>query len=81
VNDAPEIPPPQGDSNWFRSMTPREHWIAAALFAAFGAFFILLAFVQRGWWFGWVILLLGLISLVRGVQHVFDATRHEDPEP
>jgi hypothetical protein len=62
-------------------MTPREHWIAAGLFAGFGGFFFLLSFVQRGWWFGWVILLLGMISLLRGVQHVFDATRYEDQEP
>lgn len=63
------------DPNWFREPTPREHRIAAALFIGFGVFFVLLFFVQSGWWFRWVILGLGVISTIHGVRHALDARR------
>lgn len=61
-----------GDSRWFREPNRRELWIAAGLFVFFGIFFVLLFVVQRGWWFRWVILGLGIISILRGLR---DAVR------
>ena len=57
------------DPEWFRPPTPREHKIGAALFIAFGVFFVLLFLVERGWGFRWVILGLGVISIWRGLWH------------
>lgn len=53
----------------FREPTPREHKLAAALFIAFGVFFILLFVVEKGWGFRWVLLGLGIISIWRGLWH------------
>ena len=50
-------------SPWFREPSRRERRIGAGLFLGFGIFFIALAWVQRGWWFAWVILGLGMVSL------------------
>lgn len=50
-------------SPWFREPSRRERRIAAGLFVGFGIFFIGLAWVQRGWWFAWVILGLAVVSL------------------
>lgn len=50
-------------SPWFREPSPRERRIGAGLFLGFGIFFGALAWVQRGWWFAWVILGLGVVSL------------------
>jgi hypothetical protein len=50
-------------SPWFREPSKRERRIGAALFVGFGVFFIALSWVQRGWWFAWVILGLGVVSL------------------
>ncbi len=60
---------------WFRAPSRREHWIAAGLFVGFGVFFVLLSVVNRGWWFGWVILLLGVWSLAHALGHALDARR------
>jgi hypothetical protein len=57
------------DPDWFREPTAREHAIGAGLFVAFGVFFVLLFFVERGWGFRWVMLGLGLISIWRGAWH------------
>jgi hypothetical protein len=51
------------ESAWFREPTRRERRIGAGLFLGFGVFFFGLAWVQRGWWFAWVILGLGGISI------------------
>jgi hypothetical protein len=63
------------DPNWFREPTRREHWIAAGLFLGFGLFFVLLFVVQSGWWFRWIVLLLGLFSMMRGARHLIGAIR------
>jgi hypothetical protein len=55
---------------WFREMTPRERRIAAGLFFGFGIFFVMLSFVLKGWWFRWVILFLGVYSIVAGARHL-----------
>lgn len=65
---------PQHDSRWFRDLNRRERWIAGGLFIGFGVFFVLLFVVQRGWWFRWVVLLLGLISILHGVRHALHAS-------
>ena len=69
--------PEAANPDWFRAPSRREHWIAAGLFVGFGAFFFLLSVVNRGWWFGWVILLLGVWSLAYGARHALDARRAE----
>jgi fatty acid desaturase len=66
---APDAAPETADAEWFREPTRREHWIAAALFAAFGGFFVLLFVVQSGWWFRWVVLGLGALSALYGLWH------------
>ena len=63
----------QQDDDWFREPSRRERWIAAALFVGFGIFFAMLFVVQRGWWFRWVILALGAISVINGVRHAIAA--------
>jgi len=63
------------DPNWFRQPTRREHWIAAGLFVGFGVFFALLFVIQRGWWFRWVVIGLGVISTFHGLRHALDAIR------
>jgi hypothetical protein len=68
-------PTPDSEQAWFRSPTPREHRIAAALFMGFGLFFVLLFFVEPGWPFRWVILALGLFSIFHGLRHLADALR------
>jgi hypothetical protein len=65
----------EADPAWFRGPTRREHWLAAALFVAFGVFFVLLFFVTAGWWFRWVTLGLGLYSILHGLGHARDARR------
>jgi hypothetical protein len=70
-----EVPLEQSDSDWFREPTAREHRIAAALFGGFGVFFVLLFLVESGWWFRWVILVLGVFSTIRGVRHALRARR------
>ena len=57
------------ESQWFREPSRRERRIAAGLFVGFGIFFFGLAWVQRGWWFAWVILGLGGISLWAAARH------------
>jgi fatty acid desaturase len=58
------------DPDWFRAPTPRERRIAAALFIGFGISFLALFVVLSGWWFRWVILVLGGYSIVAGVRHL-----------
>jgi len=56
---------------WFRELTRRERWGAAILFGAFGVGFVALSWVQRGWWFSWVILGLGAVSLYSAGRHLW----------
>lgn len=70
-----DSPDPQADPRWFREPSRREHWIAAGLFVGFGIFFVLLFVLQRGWWFAWVLLGLGAISVWHGIGHMRDAKR------
>lgn len=58
------------DDAWFRAPTRREHAIGAALFIGFGLFFVALFVVLAGWWFRWVILGLGGVSVLRGLRHL-----------
>ena len=81
VTQQHDEPPEMSDPNWFREPTRREHWIAAGLFVAFGLFFALLFVVQRGWWFGWVVLALGVISILHGTRHAMDAMRNAKSQP
>jgi hypothetical protein len=75
----PEPMKPEGapsntdDGAWFREPTRREHRIAAALFIGFGLFFVMLWVVQQGWWFRWVVLGLGVYSILHGLRHARDA--------
>ena len=66
------------DERWFREPTAREHRIAAGLFVGFGVFFVLLYFVQSGWWFRWVVLGLGVISILHGARHLADSWRRKE---
>ena len=63
------------DPQWFRPPSRREHRIAAGLFIGFGIFFAMLFVVLWGWWFRWVVLILGAISIVHGVRHAIDSRR------
>jgi fatty acid desaturase len=67
------------DPQWFREPTRREHWIGAAVFIGFGLFFLAMFVILNGWWFRWVIGLLGVVSLLRGVRHVAGALRSPRP--
>ena len=69
----PDAPAEAADPQWFRGPTRREHWLAAALFVAFGVFFVLLFVVTAGFWFRWVTLGLGLYSILHGLRHARDA--------
>ena len=71
--DPPEAVPEAADPDWFREPTPREHTLAAALFVAFGVFFAALFMVLRGWWFRWVILAIGVLSVLHGLWHAVEA--------
>jgi|SRR5438552_2797584 len=69
------------ESPWFREPSRRERRIAAGLFVGFGVFFLALAWVQRGWWFAWVILALGAVSLwYAGWQWWNSQIRMQKPE-
>ena len=70
-----ESPQESADPDWFREPTPREHRMAAALFVAFGGFFALLFLVLSGWWFRWVILGLGALSVLHGLWHAAASRR------
>lgn len=61
--------------DWFREPTRRELKIGAALFTGFGAFFVLMFFVEKDWGFRWVLLTLGVVSIVRGCWHLVDVMR------
>jgi len=64
-----------GDAEWFREPTRREQWLGAGLFAGFGVFFLLFFYVQRGSNFRWIILGLGVISILRATRHMIKAIR------
>ncbi len=49
--------------------------MAAGMFLGFGVFFVLLFFVNRGWWFRWIILVLGIVSIWHGARHMRDARK------
>ena len=68
-----DIQPEHADPDWFRPPTRRERIIGAALFIAFGLFFILLFIVSRGFWFRWVLLALAIWSVIVGLRHAFGA--------
>jgi hypothetical protein len=65
----------EASPQWFREPTRREHGIAVWLFGGFGAFFVMLFFVQSGWWFRWVELGLAAISLWIGLRHLIALVR------
>src|SRR5437764_12602498 len=65
------------DPEWFREPSLRERRLGAALFVAFGVFFVVLFRVERGWGFRWVILGLGVVSLWRGLAHALQARRRK----
>ena len=67
------------DPEWFRAPTRREHAIGAGLFVGFGIAFVLLFVVLRGWWFRWVVLGLGVYSIVRGLRHLLGVIDPRDP--
>jgi hypothetical protein len=69
----PDIP--ASDPQWFRAPNRREHWIAAGLSMGFALFFFILFYVERGWWFRWVILGLGFFSLLQVIRHARGAIR------
>jgi predicted membrane protein len=71
------IPPEKEEANpeWFREPTRREHWIAAGIFVGCGLFFLMMFFVLAGWWFRWVIIVLGIYSMIHGLRHARDAKR------
>lgn len=74
IDDRPPIAGPGiADPTWFREPTPRERLIAAALFVGFGLFFLLLFVVLTGWWFRWIILALGAISILHGLWHAVES--------
>ena len=75
--DAPDDE--QANPEWFREPTRREHRIGAALFTGFGIFWVILFAFQRGWWFRWFLLLLGILSLLRGLRHGIGAVRGKRP--
>ena len=70
--------PEAADPEWFRAPTRRERWIAAGLFIGFGVFFVVWFFVIAGWWFRWVILVLGAYSILEGIRHL-RGVRHQVP--
>lgn len=69
MDPAPNDPASAETTEWFREPTRREHLIATGLFLAFGLFFIALFVVLAGWWFRWVVLILGLYSILHGFGH------------
>ena len=71
----PQEPNEQAHPEWFRDVTPREHWMAAALFLGFGLFFVALFYLTAGFWFRWVTLGLGVYSILHASRHVRDARR------
>jgi fatty acid desaturase len=70
VSKVENEPEELGDPDWFRAPTARERWIGGALFIGFGVFFVALFIVLSGWWFRWVILVLGGYSMVIGLKHL-----------
>jgi hypothetical protein len=75
MGPSPDHPAPEQPTDWFREPTRREHWIAAGLFTGFGIFFVALFVVLTGWWFRWIVLGLGMYSVLHGLGHARDA-RH-----
>lgn len=74
-----QIDAPVGDdAAWFRAPTARERRIAGWLFIGFGVFFGMLFILHAGWWFRWVVLALGIFSLVRGIGFFRFSQHHED---
>jgi hypothetical protein len=72
-----ESPPEHADAGWFRSPNRREHYIAAWLFVGFGLFFAVLFWVERNFWFRWVVLALAVWSVWHGLRHAADARKSE----
>jgi hypothetical protein len=72
---------PVEDSRWFRAPSRREHCIAASLSLGFAIFFLLLFFVQRGWWFRWAIFFFAIFSTVRALRHAIAAIGGKERQP
>lgn len=70
-----ESSPDAGHPDWFREPTVRELKLGAGLFGGFGVFFVLLFVVEKDWGFRWVLLGLGVVSIVRGLWHLGGAMR------
>jgi hypothetical protein len=68
-------PAPRDNPDWFREPTRREHAIAGWLFLGFAVFFLALAVLWRGVWFGWVAAGLGVWSIVVAAGHWRDRSR------
>ena len=71
---ADDVPENQS-TDWFRPPTRRERVIAAALFFGFGVFFFLLSVIWRGLWFRWIVIGLGVWSVVYALGHLRQARR------
>ena len=73
--------PEQADPEWFREPNRREHLIAANLFIGCGLCFVMMFVVLAGWWPRWVILGLGVYSVIHGIRHGLDARKAKLAEP
>src|SRR3954467_1651013 len=71
----------ESESEWFREPSQRERRIAAWLFIGFAVFFFGLAWVQRGWWFAWVVLGLAGFSLWYAGHQEMSSRRDERETP
>jgi hypothetical protein len=76
-NDRNPSPSQNSDTNWFRPPTRRENRIAAGLFIGFGIFFFILFWIQKNFWFRWVVLALAVGSIWYALRHVLDARQSE----
>ena len=68
----------KADAGWFREPSRREHYIGGWVFLGFGIFFALSFGVLSGWWLRWVMLALGVCSVVRSLYHLVRARMAHD---
>jgi hypothetical protein len=71
----PDPSPEAADPEWFREPTLRELRMGAGLFIGFGIFFVLMYILYSDSRFRWVLLGLGVISMIRGLKHLVEAIR------